>query len=89
MAIELGTVTIEEADRIRILFRRKRALEELLLTIDFEERSDLYERIIQDLVQTNDQFADWWHEIATNYNWEYSSTNKWSIDFGTRIVTLE
>ena len=89
MPKELGIVTKEEMEVIRTLYRRKTALEELLPTIDLQNRADLYEHIIQDLAQTNTRFAEWWDTVSKKYGWSFAPTNKWRIEFESRIVSIE
>lgn len=89
MATELGKVTLEEAKEIKQLYGRKMALEELLATIDIKNGTELYEQIVQDFMQTNGKFSEWWKTVAQKYNWHYDATNKWFVDFETGIVSIQ
>ena len=84
----LGRVTTEEANTIRLLFYRKKALEELLPTIDLAKNAGLYEKIVEDLSATNEKIMEWWTKVSAIYSWEFSSGDSWQLDFETSTVVL-
>jgi CXXX repeat modification system protein len=84
----LGKVTPEEANTIMLLFSRKKALEELLPTLDLEKNERLYEKVIADLSATNAKIMDWWKTVSGKYSWEFANTDSWWIDFETSTVSL-
>lgn len=83
----VGKVTESERDEIKALFERKNALAELAKVITSD--SDLYERLITDMMQTNEKFQQWWSEMSVKYRWESEATKKWRINFDTCEIVLE
>lgn len=84
----LGEITKEEANEIKRLFSRKQALEELLPTIDLSKDDALYQRIIEDLVTTKIHIGTWWKTISSKYQWDFTATDSWWLDYETRIICL-
>lgn len=87
MKKEVGKVTFEERDEIKILFHRKNGLVELakILTPD---NNLLYEKLVNDMGETQAKFQNWWDRMAQKYNWERSSGGNWEIDFNTCSIYL-
>ena len=87
MKKEVGKVTFEERDEIKILFQRKNGLVELakILTPD---NNLLYEKLVNDMGETQIKFQNWWDRMAQKYNWESSSGGNWEIDFDTCKIYL-
>lgn len=84
----LGKVTTDETNAILLLFSRKKALEELLPTLDLEKNEGLYEKVIADLSTTNVKIMDWWKTVSVKYSWEFAKEDSWWIDFETSTVSL-
>ena len=68
------------------------ALLELMPTIknpmDRESLDYLYEKIVNDLQQTNQKMQDWWVETSSIHGWEYGEGDSWSVNFKDREVTI-
>jgi len=75
----VGKVTIEERDEIKKLFGRKNALMDLLKTVGND--SVVYEKAMEDLINTNEKFQKWWDVTSTKYSWKGMGTVHWEIDF--------
>jgi CXXX repeat modification system protein len=75
----VGKVTPEERDEIKKLFGRKNALIDLLKTI--ENGSAMYEKAMEDLIDTNEKFQNWWDITAKKYSWKGAGTVHWEINF--------
>jgi len=89
--VALGTVTPEECQRIQDIFQRKLALQSLLRTLAETAGpvpEDLYERLVADSGEVEQQMHRWWSEIHQKYGWDNPETARWAIDFTTRAVTL-
>ncbi len=83
----VGKVSESERDEIKRLFERKNGLIELakVITPDY----DLYEKLVVDMGRTSSQFQKWWDDMSAKYQWESSSSGKWSINFDTCEIYLE
>jgi len=93
--VELGAITQEEADFIRARMSRKGALENLFITLGRVKNFstdvtavELYERIVLDMQQVNDEVSKWWEDTAKKYGWDYGKENIWSVDFNDNKVFL-
>lgn len=87
MKKEIGRVTDQERDEIQSLFERKNGLNELakVLTAD---NTELYERLIKDLGETNIRFQNWWNDMSSRYQWESAPDGHWEIDFNNCTIYL-
>lgn len=87
MKKEVGNVTPEERDEIQSLFERRNGLNELakILTAD---NTELYERLVKDMGETNSKFQNWWDRMAKKYQWEYAPDGNWEINFDTCEILL-
>lgn len=87
MKILIGQVTDIEKKEIQLLFERKNGLTELakVLTID---NSELYEKLIKDMGETNIKFQEWWDNTARKYKWIGRERGHWEIDFITNKIYL-
>lgn len=87
MKKEIGSVTMEERDEIQQLYERKNGLNELakILTAD---NTELYERLIKDMGETDTKFQNWWNRMGEKYQWESHSNGNWEINFETCIIYL-
>lgn len=87
MKRQVGKVTFEERDEIKLLFQRKNGLVELarILTPD---NNLLYDKLVNDMGETQTKFQNWWDRMAQKYDWERSSGGNWEIDFDTCNIYL-
>lgn len=85
--ILIGQVTIDEKNEIQTLFERRNGLRELakILTAD---NGELYEKLINDLGETNFKFQNWWNTMSEKYQWERVENGHWEIDFETCYIYL-
>ena len=90
--IVLGKVLKSECDELRTIYQRKRALQELILTLSSEpennESDQFYEKLIKDLMTTGQKMSDWWIKTAYHYGWQYTEQDSWRINFDTCEVFL-
>lgn len=84
---KVGIVTAEERDEIQKLFRRHSGLADLakIVTADNDE---LYEKVVNDLGDTNTKSQVWWNKKGEKYNWESAENGRWQINFDTREIFL-
>jgi CXXX repeat modification system protein len=88
----IGTVTPEERDNIRILHERRNALMELFKTLPDLEKDEadfLYEKIVNDLGQVTTKYHDWWTQMSLRYKWENSNGMQWEIEFETCNIFIK
>ena len=88
---KVGIVTETEKFEIQKLYERKLALNEMIPTLNSlsdEQKNELYEKIIQDLGKTENNFQLWWYEKGVKYNWESSENGNWVIDFNNGEIFL-
>ncbi len=83
----VGQVTPEERNEIQTLFERRNGLNELakILTSD---NTELYEKLVKDMGETNTKFQSWWNRMSQKYQWESSNEGSWEINFDTCEVFL-
>lgn len=83
----VGQVTVEEMKEIQSLYERKNGLMELarILTPDNHE---LYEKLVNDMGETQLKFQGWWTRMSNTYNWESVEGGNWEIDFDTCNIYL-
>ena len=84
---KVGIVTADERDEIQKLFRRHSGLTDLakIITADNDE---LYEKIVNDLGETNTAFQNWWTEKSEKYKWDQNDNGRWQIKFETCEIHL-
>ena len=84
---KVGIVTADERDEIQKLLRRHSGLADLakIVTADNDE---LYEKVVNDLGDTNTRFQDWWNKKGEKYNWESAENGRWQINFDTCEIYL-
>ena len=58
---KVGIVTEEERDEIQKLFRRHSGLTDLAKIVT-ADNTELYEKVVNDLGDTNTKFQDWWNK---------------------------
>jgi CXXX repeat modification system protein len=91
----VGSVTPEERDEIRELYRRKLGLSCLVSTLarmDGEtlKSTPLYERVVRDMGETTIRFDDWWKQMAAKYRWRTERPDQsWHVDFATCDILLD
>ena len=83
----IAQVSEEEKKEIQTLFERKNGLTELakILTAD---NTALYEKLVQDMGETNIRFQKWWDDMGAKYNWESHPDGNWEINFQTNEILL-
>ena len=85
----VGEVSLEECEKLKAIYFRKTALEELLLSMEsIEKNKEIYERIILDIVECKSKMNQWWSEISSAHNWGYDSDSRWEVQFNTQEVFL-
>lgn len=84
---KVGIVTEEERDEIQKLFRRHSGLADLAKIVT-ADNVELYEKVVNDLGDTNSKFQDWWNKKGEKYNWESAENGRWQINFDTREIFL-
>lgn len=87
MKKEIGSVTEQERDEIKLLFERRSGLNELAKTLT-ADNSELYERLVKDLSETSTKFSNWWNSKAQKYKWESVDGGHWVIDFDDCTIYL-
>lgn len=87
MKKEVGVVTPEEANEIKLLFERRNGLTELAKILP-SENEGLYERLVKDLAETTANFQSWWDNTSARYGWESAENGNWEIDFHTNKIYL-
>ena len=88
MKIELGSITDFENDELRLLFSKKTALIELMRSLENNSAEKIYDKIVTDLAAANDAIAAWWEKTSAKYNWTFSASDTWSVDFKSKIAYL-
>lgn len=83
----VATLSEGETEIVRQLFMRKKALEELLNSIDSNNEA-LYNRIIDDLIVANEQMTAWWENTSQMNQWTFDERSKWMVNFATREVFI-
>lgn len=83
----VGNVTPEERDEIQMLFERRNGLNELAKIIT-NDNTELYEKLVKDLGETNTKFQGWWNRMSNKYKWESTENGSWEIDFDTCKIFL-
>ena len=84
---KVGIVTAEERDEIQKLFRRHLGLTDLAKIVT-TDNVELYEKVVNDLGETNVTFQDWWKKKGEKYNWESTENGRWQINFETCEIYL-
>lgn len=84
---KVGIVTEEERDEIQKLFRRHSGLVDLAKIVT-ADNVELYEKVVNDLGETNTAFQNWWNEKGDKYKWESAENGRWQIKFETCEIYL-
>ncbi len=84
---KVGIVTEEERDEIQKLFMRHSGLADLAKIVN-ADNVELYEKVVNDLGETNTKFQDWWNKKGEKYNWEFADNGRWQINFDTCEIFL-
>lgn len=83
----VGKVTEEEKKEIQRLYERKNGLNELAKILS-PENSELYEKLVVDMGETQSRFQTWWNRMSNKYEWESIDGGNWEIDFDTSDIYL-
>ncbi|MCK4258658.1 MAG: CXXX repeat peptide modification system protein [Halanaerobiales bacterium] len=92
---KVGQVTSEERDEIQRLYNRKMSLKELVMVLQENSAQNsqvddaMYEKVVQDISDTNQNFQGWWDLMAQKYHWKNIHGGHWRIDFNTCDIFLE
>lgn len=75
-------LTEDETKEIRVLFEKKMALEALFKSLDGEFNKDsLYRRLVEDYVEVNTLYTDWWNTIIVKKSIPEYLANNVEVDF--------
>lgn len=83
----VGQVTPEEKLQIQRIFERKNGLTELAKVLP-SDNSELYERIVKDMGETEVRFQQWWNDMAQKYQLESIPNGHWEINFNNGEIYL-
>ncbi len=83
----IAKVSEEEKKEIQALFERKNGLAELskILTAD---NTALYDKLVQDMGETQTRFQKWWDDMGAKHKWESRPDGNWEINFQTNEIYL-
>ncbi len=85
----IGYINNEEKNEIQLLSNRKDCLIELLKMQVSENNTELnYEKLMNDMVEVNIAFNQWWNKMGEKYQWENHPEGNWEIDFLTNQIFL-
>jgi CXXX repeat modification system protein len=92
-AIEIKKkLSTEETEALQKIYQRKMALLELMPTVkspmDKESLDYLYEKIVNDLQETNQKIKDWWLNTSKAQGLEYGEEYSWRVNFQEQEVTI-
>ncbi len=87
-----STLSNTEAEQIRKIFQRKTALLELMPTIkspmDKQSLDYLYEKVVNDLQQTNQKMREWWNDLSKTHGWDYGDGYSWTVNFHNQEIMI-
>jgi CXXX repeat modification system protein len=52
------------------------------------ENAALYEKLVQDMGETNIRFQKWWDDMSKKHNWESHPNGNWEVNFQTNDIYL-
>lgn len=85
-------LSLEETETLQKIYQRKMALLELMPTIkspmDKDSLDYLYEKIVNDLQETNQKMKDWWLNTSKAHGLEYGEEYSWRVNFQKQEVTI-
>ena len=84
---KVGHVTEEEKKEIQKLFERRNGLNELAKILT-PEKTELYEKLVNDMGETSTKFQNWWDRMSQKYQWESATDGNWEINFDTCEIFL-
>ncbi len=83
----VGQVTPDEKLQIQRIFERKNGLSELAKVLT-SDNSELYEKIVKDMGETEVRFQQWWKDMSQKYQWESTPNGHWEINFNNGEIYL-
>lgn len=83
----VGQVTPDEKLQIQRIFERKNGLSELAKVLT-SDNSELYEKIVKDMGETEVRFQQWWKDVSQKYQWESTPNGHWEINFNNGEIYL-
>lgn len=83
----VGQVTPDEKLQIQRIFERKNGLSELAKVLT-SDNSELYEKIVKDMGETEVRFQQWWNDMSQKYQWESTPNGHWEINFNNGEIYL-
>jgi CXXX repeat modification system protein len=83
---KLALVDQDECMEIRGIYRRKTALLELSKYLMNLNNHLLYEKVVNDLAQTEEKISVWWSKMGFKY--DFISSSALSIDFETCEINM-
>ena len=87
----VDTLTEAERDEIQRLHYRKMTLQTLFRSLSEEKQplnQELYEKMMEDMIETQAKYDAWFREKAQQRNWTSVDGKHWAIDFQTGDVSL-
>lgn len=88
----LAKLLKEEIEEIENYFERINSLKALTLTFEsdeiFSKNSNIYEKLVQDISDTNAHLQDWWVRMIHKYKLEKFKQDKLYVDFVSSQIEL-
>ena len=90
----IGKVSTEERNQIQKLYNRKSGLLELAGTLEPLGRRELqdnalYEKLVEDLGYTVNEYQSWWDNMGKKYSWANIPGHEWEINFSSCEIFLK
>lgn len=79
--------TEEEKQKIKDIYEKKSALENLFKIINKE--NEIYDTVLEDYIKTSKEFSAWWDEMIKKYNCNIKLVNNLVIDFDTNEIWFD
>ena len=90
MSIKLQKEEIEEIENYS---ERMNSLKALILTFEsdevFSKKSNMYEKLVQDVSETNQKIRLWWTRMIQKYKLEKYNQEKLYVDFVSSQIELK
>ena len=87
----VGKLTEQERDEIQHLNYRRQTLKTLFRSFAEEENEinpGLYDKLIEDMTQTEQRYDTWFRQEAQQHGWDRADGASWSVDFESCEVFL-